>query len=251
MGWQGGALAGLIVAFAIPLFSQAPPSGSPVPLGNAVPALPGKYDFRWEKYDASAAPGGKAFYIFDGLQPVGIGTLNSAGVPEIYAIASGVAADQLRNSFERFRKAKGRGATSLSRVPAAGALSRLRAASVRGTPRVTFDPGRTRVLLVGGTVVEFLPGHLEVRMPPALPEMAPTEVTFDQTSSREIEITLNGKAIDMVRRGPVWDGLKALVLKLAASRAGQAAAIVATATGRPASAPSYLAFASEVEKSLD
>src|SRR5580700_10867706 len=73
-----------VAAPAFPLFGQksvGAQSFSPVP---AVPAAPGKYDFQWEKFEARAAPGGHAFYVFEGQQAVGIGTQGADGKPDIF-----------------------------------------------------------------------------------------------------------------------------------------------------------------------
>jgi hypothetical protein len=168
--------AALAATPAVPVFGQksaGTQSLSPVP---AVPAAPGKYDFQWEKFEARAAPGGNAFYLFEGQQPVGIGTQGTDGKPYIFPIVSGTAAEELIASFERFKRAKGVGVTFLSRTPVASIASPPRqATNGSGTPRAAFDANGSHILLVGGTTVDFLAASLEVTMPSAIPGAPPTE----------------------------------------------------------------------------
>ena len=253
--------AALVAAQAIPVFGQKSVPAQSLPLGPAVPAAPTKYDFQWEKYTANLAPGGKAFHVFEGPQPVGIAAIAADGKAEIFPIVSGAAAEELKASFERYTQAKGVGATFLSRTRATSsiALSRLPDTGPSGTPTVIFDAKGSHVSLTGGTSVDFLVARMDVTMPAAIPSLPATRISFSSKGQGgavgeaigEMGITLNRNPINLQRTGPVWEGLKALVLRLALSRAARAAQIVGNAPRRPAGSPDYVALVAEFEKRLN
>lgn len=247
--------ASLIAASAILVFGQKSGRAQALPPVPTVPAVPSKYDFQWENYTVNASPRAKAFHVFEGLQPVGIAVLGADGKPEIFPIVSGAAGEELKASFERFKTAKGVRAPFLPTVPAAASitLSPRPATSSGGTPRVAFDANGSHVSLVGGTTVDFLAASIEVKMPAAIPSLPATRISFSASGQalRETGITVNGRPINWQRKGPVWDGLKALVLELALGRADQAARIAGNAPGRPADAPDYVALVADIEKHLN
>jgi hypothetical protein len=112
-------------------------------------------------------------------------------------------------------------------------------------------------LLVGGTTVDFLAASLEVMMPSAIPGATANRISFDSTGKAGIRsqglgetgITMNGKPISYrQKKGPVWDGLKDLVLMPALYKAAQAAQIARDAPVRPSVAPDYVAIVASIEK---
>jgi hypothetical protein len=242
----------LVAALATALVCRGSVHAQSFPPVRSVPAPPGKYDFQWEKFTARAARGGRAFYIFEGQQPVGIGAVGADGEPTIFPIVAGAGAEELRASFRRYRKANGVGAKPLASTP-------LPAASGGGKPRVTFDVNGAHISLTGGAAVDFLAGAIEVTMPTAIPSVPATRISFHSRVRRgiigqplaETDITLNGDPMNWQRKGPVWDGLKALVLNLALSIAAQAAHIAANTPGRPANATAYVTLVADAEKHLN
>jgi hypothetical protein len=250
----------LFAAPAYPVSGQiAAPAQSrpPVP---AVPAAPGKYDFQWEKYTVRSAPAGKAFYVFEGQQPVAILAQGTEGKSAFYPIVSGPAAEELRASFSRYEKAKGVGATPLSKTSTVASIttSPLQATKRAGMPPMIFHSGGVHVSLNDGTSVEFLPGSIEVTMPAVMPSLPATKVSFSSNINGEIGqalgetgIAVNGKPIDRQEKGPVWDGLKALVLSLALGRAAQAARLAGDAPARPPGSPDYVAVVAEIQRHLN
>jgi len=250
--------AALVAAPAIAVFGQKSAPARALP---PVPAVPTKYDFQWETYTVNAARDGKAFYVFEGPEPVGIGVLGADGKPEIFPIVFGAAAEELKASFKRYQKANGAGAVPLSKASTVASITTppLPATSRDGTPRVAFDANGSHVWLSRGTSVDFLAASIEVTMPAAIPSLPATRIIFSSQVKGgtigqvlgETGITVNGKPIDWQRKGPLWDGLKALVLKLALGRAAQAATIAGNAPARPADAPDYVALVADIEKHLD
>lgn len=253
--------AALVAAGTISIFGQKARQAQSLPPVPAVSAAPTKYDFQWEIYTFNAAPSGKALYVFQGRQPVGIAALGADGKPNIFPIVSGAAADELDGSFKRYQKANGVGATPPPRTSATAPIdtSPPPTTSGGGAPRVAFDASGSHVLLAGGTRVDFLNGSIEVAMPAIIHGLPGTTVRFNsrvkggtkEQALSETAITLNGKAIDWQRKGPVWDGLKDLVLAVALGKAAQAATIAGSTPRRPANAPDYVALVDDIENYLN
>src|SRR5437762_5203357 len=129
----------LIVAAVLVFGQKSAPAQSLAPV-PALPATPTKYDFQWERYTVWVAQGGRAFYVFERQQPVGIATPGADGKPEIFPILSGAAAEELKASFKRYQKANGVGATPLSKtsMPASTTTPLLTATRRDRTPPVAF-----------------------------------------------------------------------------------------------------------------
>lgn len=253
-------IAVLIAASTTAVLGQRPGRAQSLPPVPAVPAAPTKYDFQWENYTVNAARDGKAFYVFEGPEPVGIGALGADGKAEIFPIVSGAAAEELKTSFKRYQKANGVGATPLSRTPAVVPIktSPLPATSGGGTTRVTFDATGSHVSLGGGTSVDFSASSIEVSIPAAIPGLPATRIRFNSKVEEWIKvqalgdtrITVNGQPIGLQKKGPVWEGLKALVLTRALDKAAQAAQIAGNAPGRPADAPDHVVLVANIERAF-
>ena len=223
-------------------------------LGSAVPAAPSKYDFRWGKYTATLAPGGKVFHIFEGPQPVGIASFAADGKIELYSIVSGKPEEDLRAAFNDYKKARGAGTTSLLERPTGGSTALApRSSGGRGkTPTIIFDANGLHISLIDGVSVDFQGAAIDLTMPAAVPDLPATRVRFDSAvDTGQTRITLNGTLITWQRKGPVWESVKGLVLRLALSRAAQAAKLAADAPGRPAIARDYIALVAEIERQLN
>lgn len=238
----------------VPVFYGGSAGAQSHSLGSAVPAAPSKYDFRWRKYTATLALGGRVFHIFDGPQPVGIASLGADGRIDLYPLVSGKPAEELRAAFEGYKKARGVGATSLlGRSAADTKASSPRPAGWRGeTPTIRFDASGSHVSLIDGVSVDFQGDGIDLTMPAAVPDLPATKVCFGPiVGAGETRITLNGNPIAWQRRGPIWESLKGLVLRLALSRAAQAAKLAADAPGRPAVARDYVALVADIQRQVN
>jgi hypothetical protein len=219
----------------------------------------GKYDFQWEQYTAKLSRRGDAFYIFAGQEPVGIGTLAEDSKPDVFPIVSGVAEDELRASFERLKRARGVGVSFLSRATTEPPypLSTVQGPSKRETPTMKIDADGYHVSLNSGTNVDFSVSSILVTTP-ATSSLPADRICFSSRGKGwildpthgETGIMVNGKPINWKRKGPVWDGLKDLVLEPALYKAAQAATITASAAGRPPGTPDYVSIVANIEKEL-
>jgi hypothetical protein len=203
----------------------------------------------WEDFQARVAPGGKALYIFEGTQPVGIGTRGANGRPELFPLISGRAADRFRASFARFERAHGAGASPLS--PRSTATGNSRLPSIPAGPAVRFAADECEVVLVDGTSVRFLHRSLEVKMPTTVADTSETAIRFESPlEGGRVAVILNGQSLTMPRNGPVWDGIGDLVLKLALGRAAQAAQLARAAPTPAARRYDYLAVVANIAGNL-
>src|SRR6185437_6751111 len=101
--------------------------------------------------------------------------------------------------------------------------------------------------LVDGVGVDFRGSGIDLTIPAAITDLPATRVRFDSAvDAGQTRITLNGTLITWQRKGPVWESIKGLVLRLALSRAAQAAKLAADAPGRPALARDYVALVAEI-----
>lgn len=250
-------LTALLSAVSASAIAQTLGPRQPSPPVQAVAAAPSKYDFEWEQYAISVTRGGTILYIFQQRQPVAVAGLEPSGTYQILPIVSGRAAEELTASLERFKRAKRRGGgpLSITLVSASSKPSALLAAS-HDTER-SVNPDRIHIALKDGTTVDLSPLSIDVVIASALPNMPGTRIRFTPfvnahiagPASNEVEIVVNGMPITWQRKGPLWDGLKGILLLQALGKAAEAAHIYRSASGGTHD-PDYIATIAGIERGL-